>query len=140
MFNKFFYIKGEIFSLSSLSHLDKEYYNMVRKKGFDQPEKYESGIVIDNYTLVIKDFLNTMVTAGTLYVEKTFTGLVVGHIEDLVVDDKAQSYDLDIILIKELIKLGFQCHKYILYPEKSKYEILGFRKSGAQMVMRRSRL
>ena len=92
--------------------------------------------------MVIVDKANDqLVATATLFVERKYIhgGGIAGHIEDVVVSDRAQGKGLGGKLIKGLKQLGetVGCYKTILDCQESKvgfYEKCGFSRRGVQMV------
>ena len=72
-----------------------------------------------------------VVAYGSIVVENKIRGEVAGHIEDVVVDERARGKMLGVKLIKELIKIGKSkgCYRITLFCDKKLiqfYERNGF--------------
>lgn len=91
--------------------------------------------------LVIEDLVSgNIIASATLFIEKKIIhGLKnVGHIEDVVVDNKYRKLGLGKILITELVNYGKQnnCYKIILNCDESNvpfYEKCGFKRTESEM-------
>ncbi len=83
---------------------------------------------------------NTVVATGTILVEQKLIHNygIVGHIEDIVVDDTYRGYGLGKIMIQYLSDIGkdLQCYKCILNCDDKHmgfYEKCGYIRKGAMM-------
>ncbi|CAG8574387.1 7164_t:CDS:2, partial [Scutellospora calospora] len=93
------------------------------------------------FTLVIVSPEDRIIGAGTIFIERKFirnTGLV-GHIEDIVVDEKQQGKKLGLRIIQALKYIGMKtgCYKVILDCDEKNvpfYQKCGFTRKGCEMA------
>jgi len=66
-------------------------------------------------------FNNKIVAYGSLVIENKITGLVAGHIEDIVVDIEVRGKMIGVLLVKELIKIAKanECYRITLFCKDS---------------------
>ena len=89
-------------------------------------------------TLSDKDF--EIIASGTIFIEPKIIrgGRCVGHIEDIVVDNKVRGKRIGVDLIKELVKIAKEkrCYRVTLFCDESLvnfYDKNGFGVSGTAM-------
>ena len=66
-------------------------------------------------------FNNKIVAYGSLVIENKITGVVAGHIEDIVVDIEVRGKMIGVLLVKELIKIAKanECYRITLFCKDS---------------------
>ena len=66
-------------------------------------------------------FNNKIVAYGSLVIENKITGVVAGHIEDIVVDIEVRGKMFGVLLVKELIKIAKanECYRITLFCKDS---------------------
>tara|TARA_R100001377_G_C3102602_1_gene79711 strand:- start:14 stop:451 length:438 start_codon:yes stop_codon:yes gene_type:complete len=79
-----------------------------------------------------------VIAYGGLVIENKIRGEAAGHIEDIVVDNKARGNNVGLMLIDELIKIAKEkrCYRVTLFCEESLinfYDKNGFSVSGSAM-------
>eukprot|EP01095_Lingulamoeba_sp_RSL-Kostka_P015401 TRINITY_DN707_c0_g1_i1.p1 TRINITY_DN707_c0_g1~~TRINITY_DN707_c0_g1_i1.p1 ORF type:complete len:188 (+),score=29.18 TRINITY_DN707_c0_g1_i1:49-612(+) len=130
--NNFSYVLSQLTTVGSLNNCSfKEQFDLMKEDG-------------SYFIIVIKDknSNNDIIGLGSILIERKFihsTGLV-GHIEDIVVDERYRGNRLGKIIIDQLVEIGHAlgCYKIILdCSEKNVtfYNKCGFKKKEIQMVL-----
>jgi len=101
---------GEVFLLlQQLTEID--YSNRDEK---DCWNKFNSNTSSNSIVGLYKD---EVIAYGSLVIENKIRGEAAGHIEDIVVDNKARGNNVGVMLIDELIKIGKEkeCYRITLF-------------------------
>jgi len=133
-------LKSEDYNKNYLALLEQLTEVNAEKIKFDDFSNFVNNLNYDHRIIVI-EINNKIVASGTLLIEnKVIHGLSkVGHIEDIVVDNKLRGVGLGKDIINYLSNLANleNCYKVILNCKESNcgfYEKCGFEKKEVEMV------
>jgi len=72
----------------------------------DEDECWDKFISNNSSNSIIGIYDNEIVAYGSIVIENKIRGEVAGHVEDIVVDNKARGKNIGVDLIKELVKIA----------------------------------
>jgi len=113
------------------SEISKEYF-----------EHFVNNVLNLKHQIIVIEMDNQIIGSGTLLIEEklTYGGCKMGHIENILIDEKYRNLKLGSILVNKLVELAKQnkCYRIDLSCEEQIvdfYEKLGFHKKIVTMIM-----
>tara|TARA_R110000823_G_scaffold82039_3_gene186235 strand:+ start:1701 stop:2129 length:429 start_codon:yes stop_codon:yes gene_type:complete len=104
----------------------------------DEDECWDKFISNNSSNSIIGIYDNEIVAYGSIVIENKIRGEVAGHVEDIVVDNKARGKNIGVDLIKELVKIAKdkKCYRVTLLCDEDLsnfYTKNGFMRNGIAM-------